>query len=126
MGKIIIKRTSNGGYHFTIVANNSEVVGVSQTYKSLKSAENGIESIRKNVDAPVEDQTLARGFEEKKCPKWVIYKDAADDFRFRLLAANGEIILAASEGYSRRDSAKKGMDSIRNNADSEIIVKEDE
>ena len=125
MGKIFIKRTSNDGYHFTIVANNGQVVGVSQTYKSLKSAQNGIKSVKNNRNSDIEDQTL-QDYETRRFPKWQIYKDAAGDFRFRLIAMNGEIILAASEGYSRKDSAKKGIESIRNNAGSEVIIVENE
>lgn len=104
MGKIIIRNTSNDGYYFTVVANNHEVVGVSQTYKSVENAKVGIESIMTNRNADLEDQTR-RIFEEKKCPKWEIFKDKADLFRFRLVAANGEIILAASEGYTRKFNA---------------------
>ena len=125
MGKIIIKRTSNGGYHFTIVANNGQVVGVSQTYKSLKSAQSGIKSVSNNRNSKVEDQTVP-DYKELGFPKWQIFKDAAGDYRFRLVAMNGETVLAASEGYSRKDSCKKGMDSVRNNIDSEITVMEPE
>jgi hypothetical protein len=106
------------------VANNHEVIGVSQTYKSKAALKNGIESVRKNAGSDIEDQTL-KDFEEKKCPKWEIFSDKADDFRFRLKAANGEIILAASEGYSAKASAKKGIESVRNNIGSEIVEEEE-
>lgn len=125
MGKVIIKKTSNGGYHFTIVANNGQVVGVSQTYKSLKSAEAGIKSVKNNRNSKVEDQTVP-DYQELGFPKWQIFKDAADNYRFRLVAMNGEIVLAASEGYSRKDSAKKGMESVRNNVGSEVVIEENE
>lgn len=125
MGKIIIRDTSNDGYHFTVVANNHEVVGVSQTYKSVENAKVGIESIRANRNADLEDQTR-RNFEEKKCPKWEIFKDKADLFRFRLVAANGEIVLAASEGYTRKFNAKKGIRAVVNNIDSEIDIRIEE
>ena len=125
MGKVIIKRTSNGGYHFTIVANNGQVVGVSQTYKSLKSAEAGIKSVKNNRNSKVEDQTVP-DYQELGFPKWQIFKDAAGDYRFRLVAMNGETVLAASEGYSRKDSAKKGMESVRNNVGSEVVVEDKE
>ena len=125
MGKVIIRNTSDGGYYFTVVANNHEVVGVSQTYRSIENAKLGIESIRTNRNADLEDQTR-RNFEVKKCPKWEIFKDKADQFRFRLVAANGEIILAASEGYTRKFNAKKGIRAVVNNIDSEIEIKEAE
>jgi len=49
-----------------------------------------------------------------------IYLDKADEYRFRLKAVNGEIIIA-SQGYTAKSSAKNGIDSIRRNADSDII-----
>lgn len=54
MGKYVIKSTSNGGFSFTLVANNGEVVGVSQTYKSMSACKNGIDSIRRNADSEIE------------------------------------------------------------------------
>lgn len=46
-----------------------------------------------------------------------IFKDKAGEFRFRLRAANGEIILA-SEGYTAKASAKNGIASVQRNATS--------
>lgn len=123
MGKFVVKKTSNDGFAFTIVANNGEVVGVSQTYKSKDSLNNGIESVRKNASVEIEDQTL-ENVVEKACPKWEIYFDKAREYRFRLKASNGEIILAASEGYTTRASAKKGIESIQTNIDSDIVEEE--
>ena len=119
MGEYIIKKTSNDGFVFNIVANNKEIVGTSQTYNSKAAAKVGIESIRKNANVEIEDQTLQK-YEEKKNPKWEIYLDKANEYRFRLKAINGEIIIA-SQGYTAKSSAKNGIDSIRRNADSDII-----
>jgi uncharacterized protein YegP (UPF0339 family) len=47
--------------------------------------------------------------------RFELYKDKAGEFRFRLKARNGEIILA-SEGYKQRASADNGIDSVRRNA----------
>lgn len=47
--------------------------------------------------------------------KFELYKDKAGEFRFRLKAGNGEIILA-SEGYKQKDSALNGIESVRKNA----------
>jgi len=47
--------------------------------------------------------------------KFEIYKDARGEFRFRLKAGNGQIILA-SEGYKRKASAASGVESVRKNA----------
>ncbi|BBC79940.1 hypothetical protein HK27_01025 [Acetobacter orientalis] len=47
--------------------------------------------------------------------KFEVFKDKAGEFRFRLKAANGEIILA-SEGYKQKASAEHGIESVRHNA----------
>jgi len=46
--------------------------------------------------------------------KFECYKDKAGEFRFRLKAANGEIILA-SEGYSSSAACENGIKSVREN-----------
>ena len=47
--------------------------------------------------------------------KFELYKDKAGEFRFRLKAGNGQIILA-SEGYKARSSAMNGIESVRKNS----------
>jgi uncharacterized protein YegP (UPF0339 family) len=54
-------------------------------------------------------------------PKYEIYKDAAQKFRWRLKAPNGEII-ATSEAYSSKDSCKNGIESVKVNAPKATIV----
>ena len=54
-------------------------------------------------------------------PKFEIYKDAAEKFRFRLKAANGEVI-AVGEAYESKDGCKNGIESIKNNAPIAEIV----
>jgi len=47
--------------------------------------------------------------------KFEIFKDKRGEFRFRLKAGNGEIILA-SEGYKRKASCMNGIESVRKNS----------
>lgn len=47
--------------------------------------------------------------------KFEVYTDKAGEFRFRLKAGNGQIILA-SEGYKKKASAMNGIESVRKNA----------
>ncbi|MCK4439745.1 YegP family protein [Candidatus Bathyarchaeota archaeon] len=54
-------------------------------------------------------------------PKFEIYKDAAEKFRFRLKAPNGEII-ASGEAYESKDACKNGIESIKTNAPKAEIV----
>lgn len=47
--------------------------------------------------------------------KFELYKDKAGEFRFRLKASNGQIILA-SEGYKAKSGAENGIASVKKNA----------
>jgi hypothetical protein len=47
--------------------------------------------------------------------KFEIYKDAKGEFRWKLIAPNGQII-AVGEGYKSKDGAKNGIDSVKKNA----------
>ena len=121
-GKFVIITAKNGELTFNLKASNGEVVlTASETYPNMGACENGIASVKKNAGVHIEDQTR----EEKQTnPKYELYKDKAGDFRFRLKAANGEII-GKSEGYKAKASAKKGIASIAKNApDAPIIVAE--
>ena len=52
--------------------------------------------------------------------KFEVYTDKAGEFRFRLKAKNGEII-ATEEGYKAKASCMNGIESVKKNADSEIV-----
>ncbi len=50
-----------------------------------------------------------------KKPRFEIFTDKKNLFRFRLVAPNGKIILA-SESYKTKQGAVKGINSIKKNA----------
>jgi uncharacterized protein YegP (UPF0339 family) len=47
--------------------------------------------------------------------KFVLSTDKRGEFRFKLVAGNGQTI-AVSQGYSTKDAALNGIDSVRANA----------
>jgi uncharacterized protein YegP (UPF0339 family) len=53
--------------------------------------------------------------------KFEISKDKSGKFRFHLKAANGEII-AASQGYETKESAHKGIESVKTSAAAAKVV----
>ncbi|EMJ97360.1 YegP family protein [Leptospira sp. WS58.C1] len=55
--------------------------------------------------------------------KFVIYKDAKGEYRFRLKAANGEII-AVSEGYKSKQACENGIESVKKNAPGASVEEE--
>lgn len=114
MGKFVIKETASG-VKFDLKASNGEIVGTSEVYKSEKSCKGGIASVQKNAPvANLADYTVEPAI-EAKCPKFEIYLDKAGEYRFRLKATNGEVILA-SEGYKAKKSCENGIESVRKNA----------
>ena len=123
-GKFIITTAKNGEYTFNLKAGNGEIIlTASESYTSMSACENGINSVKKNALAPVEDQTRE---ESVNHPKYELYQDKAGEFRFRLKAANGQNI-GKSEGYKAKASAKKGIASIGKNApDAAVVVVEPE
>jgi uncharacterized protein YegP (UPF0339 family) len=52
--------------------------------------------------------------------KFEIDKDVAGEFRFKLVATNGECI-AVSQGYNAKESALKGIESVKQNAAEALI-----
>ena len=123
MGKFVIRKTA-AGVKFDLKAGNGEVIATSEVYSSEDACRNGIASVAKNAPvANVEDQTV-ENFETAKNPKFELYTDKAGEFRFRLKAANGQII-AVGEGYKAKASLLNGVESVRKNAvDAEIVEEE--
>jgi uncharacterized protein YegP (UPF0339 family) len=57
-GKFELKKTANGQFHFNLKAGNGEIIATSETYESKASAQNGIDSVKRNAaDAEVVDLT---------------------------------------------------------------------
>jgi len=121
MGKFVVK-IAKSGVMFNLLAGNGKVICTSQVYATESSCMNGIESVKTNSRSKIEDQT-EEGYKKLTNPKYEIFIDAGDKYRFRLKAMNGEIV-AASQGYKSKDSCKKGIASIYNNAAGAQTVKE--
>ena len=117
--KFVVNKT-NTGYNFLLIATNGQPVGHSQVYASLKSAQAGIEAVRKASAANVIEDTTKEGFEEQSNPKFVVYTDKKGEFRFSLQARNGEKILA-SEGYTTLKACLNGCASVVKNAESATV-----
>lgn len=98
-----------GRYRWRLIAGNNEIIADSgQGYSNERGAKDAVERV-KNI-APVADTlTMETG-------AFDMFKDNADEWRWRLLAPNGEIIADSGEGYSSRSKARQGLQSVRRNA----------
>lgn len=105
-GKFVVFKGKNGEDYFRLKAGNGEVIFTSEGYKSRKSCENGIASVRKNSQDP-------KRFEVKKA------KDGRD--YFILKAGNGQEI-GRSQMYKSSSGCRNGMKSVaRNAADAKVV-----
>lgn len=121
-----IKRTSDGKYVFNVRAANTQIIARSQVYSSMAACRNGIASVGANAAvAAIEDQTL-QTINEERCPKFQIYYDKAGQFRFNLIATNGQNILSCTQGYTQKASCKNGIRSVITNASAPVEVVRDE
>ena len=100
MGKFVVTKNDRGQFHFSLKANNGQVILSSQEYSSKAACENGIESVRTNA---ADDSK----FERKEAKDGRPY--------FNLKAANAQII-DSSQMYSSEDAMENGIASVKTNA----------
>lgn len=118
MGKYVVKQAKSG-FMFNLKAGNGEIIATSEVYSSEDACRAGIESVKKAAAAAnLEDQTV-EGFAEQKHPKFEVYNDKAGQFRFRLKAVNGQIVVTG-EAYTSKSGCMGGIDSIKRNIDSPV------
>lgn len=125
-GQFVCYKTAKGYWNYRLKASNKETIAVSggTGYSSFSACKAGIESVRRNTGAKIEDQTLQK-FEQLTNPKFEIYMDKASKYRYRLKASNGELICTSEDGYASKDSCKKGIASLAKWAAEAEVVKEE-
>ena len=99
-GKFELKKSKDGQFMFNLKAANGQVILTSELYKTKPSAENGVESVRKN-------SAREGAFEVKTNAKGEPY--------FILKATNGQEV-GRSEYYSSKAALENGIESIKKNA----------
>ena len=99
-GKFELFTDKAGEYRFRLKAGNGEIILASEGYKQKASAENGINSVKKNAN---DDSRYERKDTSTGKPM------------FNLKASNGQVI-GASEQYSSASARDKGIESVKKNA----------
>lgn len=105
-GKFEIKKAKNGKFHFNLKSGNGQIILSSQMYATRKSAENGIESVRKNS---ADDSRFERKAGKDGSPFFV------------LKSGNGQQI-GKSELYSTKTAMENGVESVKKNAPDAKVV----
>ncbi|MBL9022360.1 MAG: YegP family protein [Myxococcales bacterium] len=102
-------QAADGTWYFNLVAENGEIIGTSQMYSTKSNANRALKATRE-ILAKVNRQEAA----ETGGASFNVFKGLDGKYYFNLKAANGEIVLA-SQAYTSKANAKKGVASIRDN-----------
>jgi len=99
-----------GEFRWRLRHDNGEIVGDGgEGYSRRRDAREAIERVQEYA-GPAEYLRLdPTGFE--------IYRDAAAEWRWRLVHRNGNVLADGGEGYSRRRDARRAVDRIREGLD---------
>jgi len=96
-------RLTSGG---DIIADSSE------GYSSKSSAKEAIGRIQE--DAPTASVL------EYGTPHFEVFKDKADEWRWRMVAGNGRIVADSGEGYSSKSNARRALKNVQADATADI------
>jgi uncharacterized protein YegP (UPF0339 family) len=96
-------------FRWRLKASNGEILATSgDGYKSKASAKQAIESLQSHAD-------------DAKRFTFEVYSDAKGEYRFRIVAKNGQKVGASSEGYKDKADAEKAVASIKKGAASAAV-----
>jgi uncharacterized protein YegP (UPF0339 family) len=132
----------NGGkWRWRLRHRNTNIVAdSSQGYTRKHNVKKGTASVRRNAlgaslleidpepDEVLEEAPLLPETAADSKARFEVYEDAGGEYRWRLVHDNGNILAAASEGYTRRGDAKRSVDSMQDDvagADDRFEVHED-
>jgi uncharacterized protein YegP (UPF0339 family) len=104
-------------YRFRLRAPNNKIVTVGEAYESKAGCLKGVKAVKKYCGSEIENLTKAE--EKKPVPKFQLYKDRNEKYRFHLMAPNYEIV-AVSEAYESPAGCLNGVKAVMNYCDAEI------
>jgi len=105
-GKFELKIAKSSQFHFSLLANNGQVILQSEMYESKASALNGIASIQKNA---ADNARYERLVSKSNKPYFV------------LKAANQQII-GQSQQYESEAARDNGIESVKKNAPDATVI----
>ncbi|HJZ56702.1 MAG TPA: DUF1508 domain-containing protein [Gemmataceae bacterium] len=98
-----------GEFRWRLKAANGAILATpGQGYKAEADAKNGIEIVKRS------------GTDDKL--KYELYEDDKKEHRWRLKAANGQIVAVSSEGYKAKADAEKAVELIKAGAAKAEVV----
>jgi uncharacterized protein YegP (UPF0339 family) len=105
-GKFEVYKDKAGKFRYRLKAANGQVILTGEGYNSKTACLMGVESVKKN---------------SQRESAFEVFQDKKGGYRFRLKAANQEII-GQGEAYSDRSGCMRGITSVKRNAGVAKIV----
>jgi uncharacterized protein YegP (UPF0339 family) len=100
--KFEIHKDNKMEFRWRLISSNGKTLATSgQGYKAKADCKNGVERIKKDAADKL---------------KFEIYEDNAKQFRFRIVASNGQTIGSSSESYKVKADCEKAVDLIKKGA----------
>ena len=105
-----------GEWRWRLRASNGDVLAKSEEgFSSRSGVVRTLDVVRRNV-AEAEDHTEAQDGSPVKGGKgFEIYEDHAGEWRWRLRAANGELVAVTEQGFASKAGVVKALDAVRRN-----------
>lgn len=104
-GKFELKKSKNEKFYFSLLAGNGQTILQSEMYETKASAQNGIESVKKNA----QDETRYERLNSNKGEPYFVLK-----------AGNHQVI-GNSQMYASEKSRDGGIDSCTTHAPSAVV-----
>jgi uncharacterized protein YegP (UPF0339 family) len=120
-GAYVIKTLKGDIYKFDLTGPEGKTVIRSGEYTLKRSCVSGIQSVQKNgATENVEDRTADKIVKAPN-PKYEIFLDEAEKYRFSLKAPNGYVILT-SNAYVSKKSCLKAIENVRLYSKTEKVI----
>lgn len=84
--------------------------------------EAGSEDAETPDDASAVEGLVEPSDEARSRARFELYRDNAEEWRWRLVHHNGNIIADGGEGYNRKGTARNGLESVKHNAPGAAVV----
>ena len=109
--------------------NGNIIADGGEGYADKRDAKSGIESVQRNapgahvVDVSRDEEAPEEGGSDAT---FELFRDKADEYRWRLRHDNGNVIADGGQGYASKQKAKQGLRSVKSNAPGAAVEEPEE
>jgi uncharacterized protein YegP (UPF0339 family) len=125
----VLRSAENDQIYWHLKAANGEIVAASgETYTDLGGCLGGLYAFKLHAgDAPLNDRTASDAPGRVADHEFELFRDEADEHRWRFQAANNQIVATSGEGYASKGGASDAVDRVKAGApDASVEVDIDE